>query len=82
MSQENPFTAAFEANLSRVEAFYARIAEMEQKAIEQTKAAIDESARLSRETLAYQSTLAAEWRKASLEATRNAIKMMSQPFSV
>lgn len=78
---QNPFSTAIESHLSRVEAFYAKVAEMEQKAAEQSKTAIDESARLSRETLAYTSTLAAEWRRASLEATRNAMKMWSFPFA-
>lgn len=78
---QNPFQSAIEAHISRVEALYARMAEMEQKAIEQSKTAIDESARLSRETLAYGTSLAAEWRKASLEATRNAFKMWSFPFA-
>ena len=74
------FSKAVEAQLARVEAFYAQLAEAETKALEQSKTAIEESARLSRETLAYSQTLAAEWRKASLEATRNAFKMMSTPF--
>jgi len=76
----NMFSKAAEAQLARVEAFYAQLAETEQKALEQSKAAIEESARLSRESLAYTQTLAAEWRKASLEATRNALKMMSTPM--
>ncbi len=76
----NMFSRAAEAQLARIEAFYTQLAETEQKALEQSKQAIEESARLSRETLAYSSVLAAEWRKASLEATRNAFKMMSQPF--
>lgn len=78
---ENPFTTAIETHLQRVEAFYARVAEMEGKAVDQSKTAIDESARLSRETMAYTSTLAAEWRRASLEATRNMMKMWSFPFA-
>jgi len=54
---------------------------MEAKALEQTKTAIEESARLSRESLAYQSQLAAEWRKASLEAARRTAQMWTTfPF--
>lgn len=85
MNMENPFAAAasmWNAHLARVEAFYGRMAEMESKAVEQSRTAIDESARLSRETLNCGSTLAAEWRRASLEATRIAINMMSSPFGV
>ena len=85
MSHENPFAVPFasamESHLARVEAFYAQLATMESKAMEQSKTAIDETARLSRETLAYSNTLATEWRRASLEATRNAMKMMSFPFA-
>jgi hypothetical protein len=84
MNMENPFAApiasAMEAHLARVEAFYAQLAAAESKAMEQSKTALDESARLSRETLAYSTTLATEWRRASLEATRTAMKMMF-PFA-
>ena len=79
--QQNPFTQAvtegIEAHLARVEAFYAQLADVETKALEQSKTALEESARLSRESFAYGSTLAAEWRRVSLEATRNALRMMS-----
>ena len=77
----NMFSKAFEAHVARVEAFYAQCAETEQKALEQSKTALEESARLSRETLAYSNALVGEWRKASLEATRTAMKMMSTPFA-
>lgn len=79
--QQNPFTSFAEQNLARLEAFYGQLAEMEQKAIEQQRSAMDEGARLSRETLAYGSVLAAEWRKSSLEAMRRATQMMANPFS-
>lgn len=85
--QQNPFASAVEAQLQRVEAFYAQLADLETKALEQHKTAIEESARLSRESIAYGATLAAEWRKASLEATRRTLEMMSSakipfmPFS-
>lgn len=84
MNMENPFAAPFasamEAHLTRVEAFYAQLAAVESKTMEQSKTALDETARLSRESLTYGNTLAAEWRRASLEATRTAMKMMF-PFA-
>jgi hypothetical protein len=77
----NPFAVLGELNLVRLESFYAQVAEMEQKALEQSKGAFEESTRLSRESLAYGQTLAAEWRKASLEAARRATQMMANPFA-
>ncbi len=73
--------AASEAQLARVEAFFAQVSEMETKAMEQTRTAIEESARLSRESLAYQASLAAEWRKGSLEAMRRTAQLWTSfPF--
>ncbi|MBI2389371.1 MAG: hypothetical protein HYV09_07220 [Deltaproteobacteria bacterium] len=77
--QQNAFASSVEAQLARVEAFYNQLAELETKALEQHKNAIEESARLSRESIAYGATLAAEWRKASLEATRRTFEMMRAP---
>lgn len=75
--QQNAFASAAEAQLQRVEAFYAQLAELEAKALEQHKSALEESARMAREGMAFGATIAAEWRKASLEATRRAVQMMT-----
>ncbi|MBL8721672.1 MAG: hypothetical protein JNL79_37140 [Myxococcales bacterium] len=73
----NPFVAAFESHLARTEAFYAQAATLEQKALEQAQTQLDESARLSRETLAYGAAMMAEWRKASLEMARRTAQLFT-----
>lgn len=75
-----PFTAAWESHLARVEAFWAQVAEMENKALAQAKSNVDEQARVARESLSYAGTFAAEWRKASLEMAKRTAQMMSAPL--
>jgi len=60
-------------HVTRVEELHAQIARVESQTTERTREAIDEVARMSKETLGYAGQLSAEWRKLTLEATRNAI---------
>jgi hypothetical protein len=74
-----PFTAAWEGQLARVEAFWTQVAEMETKALTQAKTNVDEQARLARESLSYAGTLATEMRKASFDMMKKTAEMMSTP---
>ena len=62
----------FEDHFSRVQQFEAEISRFETQSTEKARDAIDEFAKMSKETLAYTGKLTTEWRKLSLEATRNA----------
>ena len=81
----NPFVApmmdawkkAADAHMARVQAFYDATAAWEARGAEQTRGALDESARLMRETVLYTTQVSAEWRKQSLEAMKNAVSMMT-----
>src|SRR5262249_5732065 len=53
-------------HLARVEALEEQTARAEAQAAERTREAIDEVARMSKETLAYAGQLSAEWRKLCL----------------
>ncbi len=64
------FRKSIEDAQARARAFSAELQKTEERAAEQSSAAIDEWARLSRETLKYTTDLNAEWRKAALEATK------------
>ena len=75
-----PFTAAWEGQLARVEAFWAQVAELETKAIAQAQTNVDEQARLARETLTYATTLATEMRKASFDMAKKTAQMMTTPL--
>ena len=60
-----------EEQMARTLAIYGRVAELETKGAAQATTAIDEWARLMKETLAYQAELGAEWRRLSLESMQN-----------
>lgn len=76
------WTRAFETwqkiaddSLARTAAFYAEVDKVEAKNIERAESAIHEIAKLTKDTLAYQAQLGAEWRKLSLEAIQQASAM-------
>lgn len=73
----NPFVALVEGQLARAEAFFAQLGEVEAKTMEQAKTALDEQARLTRETMTYAAAMSAEWRRASFDIARRAAKAMS-----
>ena len=59
--------------VARMELAYAEMARVQEQALAQNRQAVDEMAKLSRESLDYVGQLSAEWRKLTLEATRNAV---------
>jgi hypothetical protein len=61
-----------EDSLSRATAFYAEVEKAEAKRVERAESAIEEMAKLQRETLLYGAQLGAEFRKVSLEALQKA----------
>ena len=61
-----------EESLVRANAFFAEVEKAEAKRLEQSEAAINEFAKMQRETLAYGAQLGAEWRKATLDAFQRA----------
>jgi len=74
-----PVAKAFETwqkladdSFARATAFYTQIDELEAKNVERTERAIQEIAKLTKETLGYSAQLGAEWRKISLESMKNA----------
>lgn len=70
---------AAEAQIARVQSFYDNASQWESRSVEQTRSAVDESARLMRESVQYATQLSTEWRKLSLDAMRNAFQMMTPP---
>ena len=59
-------------SIARMSAFYAEVDKIEAKNVERAEAAVNEAAKLTKETLAYGTELAAQWRKLSLEAVQRA----------
>ena len=60
---------------TRVESMHSEIAKMEDKGIERMQSAVDESARLMKDTLAWYGELSAEFRKMTIEATKRSAEL-------
>lgn len=59
----------------RVESLYSEIAKMEDKGIERLQSAVDESARLMKDSFAWYGEMSSEWRKMTLDATRRTAEL-------
>jgi hypothetical protein len=67
-SSVNPFLKMADAQLAQVNAFYDELAKLQAQGLEHTKTALDETARLSKETLGYFASLGNESRRLTLDA--------------
>jgi hypothetical protein len=65
------FTKMAEDSTSRTSAFFAEIEKQDAARVERTSTAIDEIARLQKETLVYTAKMGAEMRKMSLDAMKS-----------
>lgn len=65
------FTKMAEDSSTRSSAFFAEIEKQDATRIERTSAAIDEMARLQKETLAYSAKMGAEMRKISVDMMKS-----------
>lgn len=74
---QNPFLKMAETQLSQMNAMLDEVAKMQAAGIEQAKTALDESARLSKETLVYWSALAGESRRMTLDACKRSMAMFN-----
>ncbi|MBX3203678.1 MAG: hypothetical protein KF764_01355 [Labilithrix sp.] len=68
-------------SVARATAFYAELEKSEAKRVERAESAIEEMAKLQRESLAYGAQLGAELRKLSLEAVQKATAFASSASS-
>jgi len=64
-------------HISRLEALEAQFRTTEEQTAERTTEAIDEAAKLMKTSLSYTAELGAQWRKQTLEATKQAASMMT-----
>ncbi len=64
------FKKAWDDQVGRYEAGVKELVKLEERGVEQTRSAIDEWARLSRESIAYGVAMQTQWRDASLETMR------------
>jgi hypothetical protein len=68
---------AIEDTLGRTAAFYEELAKVDASRNEQASGAVDEIAKLTKESLAYSASLGAEWRRLTLEAIKRSTEMFS-----
>ena len=66
-----------EDQLDRMQAFQAEIAKLEAKGMEHARQAIDEAARLWKESISYGAQLTAAWRNLAIDATRRSVDAMT-----
>jgi hypothetical protein len=64
-------------SIARTQAWYAELEKAEAKRVERAEAAIEELAKLQKETIKYGAQLGAELRKISLEAFQNAASVFA-----
>jgi hypothetical protein len=64
-------------SVARVELAYTEMNRLQEQALAQNLKAVDEMAKLSRDSVEYMGQLAAEWRKLSLDATRKTAELFS-----
>jgi hypothetical protein len=62
-------------HVARMDQMATELQKAQAQAAERAALAIDESARLMKETMTYATQLSAEWRKITLEATKKAAEM-------
>jgi hypothetical protein len=75
----DPWRRAMTDGVERMRAFYGEAARLEGLSQAQAAAAVEESARLAREFLAYQTQLQAAWRQRSLEACKGLAEAFTAP---
>lgn len=68
---------AAKANVERLEQLSEQLAKVQGQGVERAQAAIDESAKLVKESLSYALTLGNEWRKIGIEMTKKAAQSVS-----
>ena len=76
----NPFAKVADDNLARFEGYFEEFSKMQDKGFEQAQAAIDETATLMKEQVAYQARLTSEFQRIALESARQAAEMMTKPW--
>jgi hypothetical protein len=66
-------------HIARMEQMSAQLDRMQAEGLARAQAAVDEGARLLKETLRYNAELAAEWRKISADAMKKAAGVVAAP---
>jgi hypothetical protein len=68
---------AIQDGFGKTAAFYEELAKVDAARNEQASGAIDEMAKLTKESIAYSASLGAEWRRLTLEAIKRSTEMFT-----
>jgi hypothetical protein len=68
---------AIEDTFGKTQAFYEELGKLDASRNEQATGAIDEMAKLTKESIAYSAALGAEWRRLTLEAIKRSTEMFT-----
>ncbi len=71
------FTKAVEESVNRTNAVFTEFGKVDAKTSEQAGLMVDEAAKMTKESIAYSSALASEWRRLSLEAVKRTADMFA-----
>jgi hypothetical protein len=74
---QNPFFKLAETQLTRMNAMLDEVAKAQAAGLEQAKTALDESARLSKETLGYWAALTGESRRLTMDAMKRGMDLFA-----
>lgn len=74
---QNPFQKLADAQMAQVTAMWGEIEKLQSASLEHTKTALDETARLSKETLGYWASLGAESRRMTQEAAQRSMDLFA-----
>ena len=66
----------FDEQAARMASFWDQVGKLETEAASHARTAVDEAARMTKETIAYTTQLHAEWRKMATEAARRSAEAM------
>ncbi len=70
-----------EEQMERLDAMFEELGRLEARSMEQTRAAIDEGAKLMKESLAYATEISAEWRRLTLDAAKRSRDYFQVPLA-
>ena len=75
-THNDPWSKAAHQHTARMFAFMAELERVEADHLERTRTAVDEMARLTKESLDYSTRLTTEWRKMTMDAAQRSIALM------
>ncbi|MFT3765250.1 MAG: hypothetical protein QM820_07000 [Minicystis sp.] len=74
---QNAWKKMVDEQVARTELLFGEAARLQEQSLEQSRHAIDEMAKLTKESLNYFAQLSAEWRKLTLDAAKKSADLVS-----